>query len=162
MDIEKLIEERKYLQKLVDEACSRMSMYPDGFITGPKCNKKTTQYYITIGNNRKYLSKRKNSDLVKLYVNKKQDLMILRRVPDQIKAIDKFISLYNPSSLEEICSKCERFGEFYMPTIEPFQEKEVCKSVSDASTEIVKTADDTDLARNLIAICSAFLQSKGC
>ena len=161
MDIEKLIEERKYLQKLVDEASYRMSMYPDGFIVSSKCNKKI-QYYIAIGNNRKYLSRRKNPDLVQLYVKKKQDLMILKTIPDQIKAIDRFISLYNPSSLEEICSKCERFGEFYIPTIEPFQEKEVCKSVSDASTEIVKTADDTDLARNLIAICSAFLQSKGC
>ena len=81
-------------------------------------------------------------------------MKIVRLIPEQIKAIDNFINVYKPTLLNEINSK---FSEIKEPGFLDF-----CKSVSDASTENGRPADDTDLARNLIAICSAFLQSKGC
>lgn len=162
MNIEELIDERKYLQKIVDEAVCRLVSYPDGTLEKNITHGRYFQYCLILGNKKNYLSKRRKQDLIKLYAQKKQDIEILKKIPKQIKIIDIFLSKYNPSSLNEIFSECKKYCEFYEPIATRLPEKEILKSVSAESIENSSTSDDTDLARNLISICEAFLKSKGC
>lgn len=163
MIIEELIEERKHLQNVIDEAACRIPKYPDGSLIKTVVNKKYLQYYSALKGKKFYLSKRKRIEFIKSLAEKKQDLMILEILPKQVKAIDQFIEVFNPSALDEIlCKGRELCAEFAELPVNDFPEKEIVKSVPDASTEDSNTADGTDLARNLIAICSAFLQAKGC
>lgn len=149
MDIEELKKEREYLQSVVDEAAKRLVTAPDGAITRA-CSNGNIQYCVRFGKKLKYLSKRNEKELITNLMQKRQDLKIIRHIPDQIKVIDSFLAKYNPQLLD-------RFIEPEVKT-----EEKIDKSVSDASSETVKMAADTDLARNLIAICEAFLQSKSC
>ena len=154
MDIKELIEERKYLQKLVDEASHRLLSAPEGQVYYNKKNG-VFRYYRRFDNSREYLSIKKKEKLIEDLIQKKRDLKIVRLIPKQIKAIDGFINTYKPTLLNEINSKFPAINK--NPGFLDF-----CKSVSDASTEQGRLADDTDLARNLISICEAFLKSKGC
>lgn len=154
MNIEELIEERKYLQNIVNEATKRLLTAPEGQIYGRMTNG-ILRYYRKLNNCYEYLSIKKKRKLIEELIQKRRDLKVVRLVPNQIKTIDDFINAYNPTLLKEINSK---FSEIKKdPGFLDF-----CKSVSDASTEQGRLADDTDLARNLISICEAFLKSKGC
>ena len=154
MDIEDLKKEREYLQCVVSEATQRLVKAPEGALD-TKLMKGTIRYYRRLNNYDEYLSIKKKRDLIDDLIQKKRDLKIVRLIPEQIKAIDIFINAYKPTLLNEINSK--------FSAIKPVPEfLDFCKSVSDASTESRSIAADTDLARNLISICEAFLKSKGC
>ena len=154
MNIEELIEERKYLQKLVDAATKRLLSAPEGMLS-QKSVRGIIRYYRKLNNYEEYISIKKKRKLIEDLIQKRRDLQIVRLVPKQIKAIDDFINAYKPTLVNEINSKFSDIKE--TPGFLDF-----CKSVSDASIEKDRPADDTDFARNLIAICTAFLQSKGC
>ena len=154
MNIEQLIEERKYLQEVVTEATQRLLSAPEGQVYTKEING-VIRYYRMLNNSYEYLSIKKKRKLLEALIQKKRDLKSVRLIPEQIKAIDNFINAYKPTLLNEINSKYPAINRD--PGFLDF-----CKSVSDASTERGRPADDTDLARNLISICEAFLKSKGC
>ena len=154
MNIEELKKEREYLQSVVSEATQRLLTAPEGVLDA-KFNKGAIRYYRRLNNACEYLSIKKKRKLIEDLIQKRRDLKVVKLIPEQIKAIDNFINDYKPTLFNEINSKFSDINP--VPGLLDF-----CKSVSDASTENGRPADDTDLARNLIAICSAFLQSKGC
>lgn len=154
MNMDELIEEREFLQKLVNETTKRLLSAPEGTLIA-RSDKGTIRYYRWLNNSSEYLSIKKKRKLIEDLIQKRRDLKVVKLVPKQIKVIDDFINAYKPTLLNEINSK---FSEIKKDS----GFLDYCKSVSDASAKNRSIADDTDLARNLIAICSAFLQSKGC
>ena len=71
MEIKELVEERKYLQKLVDESFMRLSKSPKGTLYVKRM--KHTCYFIKLDQKIESLSKKKDYELINKLAQKKRE-----------------------------------------------------------------------------------------
>jgi len=150
---ELLLQEREYLDKVIESSTTFLKDAVEGGLR--LCRHENHIEFFC--NNGKYLSKKRNFELIKDLAQKAYEKRILRSAMEQKAVIEKFLACYNPNAIEDILQKMNPDRIELITKYENF-----CKSTPEATTEdVVKTDSGVDLARNLIAICEAFLQSKG-
>lgn len=159
--IDSLMEEYKYLEKIIAEASERLAKAPQGKLI-KKNERGATRFYSSISGKIVYLSRSKNFDLIQKLAQKDYDRRIIKRARERLAAILAFGTKIRKLSLLDINSKALACRIEIPCVYEDFGETG-CKSVSDASTEENRQISiDTDFARNLLTACEAFLSAKEC
>jgi len=151
---ESLMKEIDYLNTLIKNATSFLSTAANGSLKITHSQKKYINYHLYPSN--KYLSLKKEKPLIQNLAQKSYEKKILKTAMKQKACIEKFLAIYNPHSISDVARKYDTMDRDLINYHEDF-----CKSMPDSSSENGESKPGVDLARNLITICEAFLQSKG-
>lgn len=150
--VEMLMGEREHLEKVVASATAFLREAPDGEVA--ICG---DMYYLKLDGKSTYLSKRRDGQLLRALLQKQYERKAIKAAMEQMAVIERFLVEYNPNALTDIVGMSDPRRSEMITMHESFS-----KSTPEASSEMDPEAGaGVDLARNLIAICEAFLQSKG-
>lgn len=150
---ETLMEERKYLESVIKSSTTFLKDAPDGSIEVKKKQEYVhLYYYSSIGS--KYLSHKKSAKLIRVLAQKVYEKKVLKAAMKQKAVIEKFLACYNPNVLNDVLNEINPELTTFISKYENF-----CKPTPETTTITVeKTDSGVDFARNLIAICKAFLK----
>lgn len=157
---DQLLDERNQLETIIQKTSKFLSHAPDGtlkvsknyFYQGKKVQKKRKFMYLSL---------RKDKELIQNLALKRYYSKVLKTAKEQLEVIDDFLVKYYENSISDVFDSLNsQLKNFITPFV--IERKDFCKCTSEATTETVQRSPEVDLAGNLIAICEAFLQSKGC
>lgn len=101
-----LHEEMKQLEKLVEEAKSRLSTAPKGHLRVAKKRDGVEYYYKDEGgkSNGRYMKKSEN-EIARRIAQRDYDVSVMKNAVERIKAIKKFLKIYEKTCLKQLYKK---------------------------------------------------------
>lgn len=99
-----LVEQIKVLEKLIEEANSRINAYtiPKNIKISVSYQKSGFQYYENDGNGKRIYIRKENLGKVKAIVQRDYDEAILKVLRDTYHKIERFLKVYNPNAIENV------------------------------------------------------------